>query len=247
MSIRVAFVVAGAQKCGTSLLRKYLAQHPGIGISRKREVHFFDEDAYFQNPSIDYADYHAHYRHCPSGACLGDVTPAYLFWQPAAARIRAYNPQMKTLVVLRNPVARAFSHWNMMRQKGLEPLDFKAALEAEPARAQAALPGQDKAFSYMARGHYAAQLRHWFSVFPRQQCHVLRMEDLAYRHQPTMAAVFDFLGLDPDVAVQSRFANVRPYEVALQPAQRQYLQQLYRPGIRDLEQLLDADFSAWLE
>lgn len=245
MTGKIAFVVAGAQKCGTSLLRKYLAQHPGIGISRKKEVHFFDGDERFRSNAVDYEPYHAQYRHCSPAACWGDVTPAYLFWLPAAGRIHAYNPNMKSVIVLRNPVERAFSHWNMMRLKGLEERSFTEALQAETRPSSIGASPQDKAFSYIARGHYAEQLQRWFSFFPRRQCHVLRLEDLAFQYQAAMEAVYAFLGL-PKVMVTPRFANVRPYDSALHADDRRYLQALYMPGIQKLGVLLEQDFSDWL-
>lgn len=245
MSSKIGFIVAGAQKCGTSLLRKYLQQHPDICISQKMEPHFFDEDAFFQTGAIDYAAYEAQYSHCDPDGLKGDVTPAYLFWRDAPARVHAYNPHMKILVMLRNPTDRAFSHWNMMRQKNLEPLAFHDALVAEAGRAEACLPAQDKMFSYVARGRYAEQLQRWFSCFPRGQFLVLRMEELAVNHHLAMDRVFEFLNVRSDVSIQPKFANVRPYEVELCAEDREYLQAQFQHETALLMQLLMRDFSDW--
>lgn len=246
MMPKVGFVVAGAQKSGTSLLRKYLQQHPAICTSHKKEVHFFDEPAFFKEGVPDYQAYEAMYPPARPGVLRGDVTPAYLFVEECAARVHAYNPDMKILVMLRNPVERAFSHWNMMRQKQLEPLAFPDALEAEATRAQACAPFQDKAFSYIARGRYAGQLERWFGYFPREQFLILRMEDIARNHAIAMVRVFGFLGIDPDVVIKPRFANVRPYETTLPEESRQYLQSAFHDDIVRLSSLLGSDFSDWL-
>jgi hypothetical protein len=116
---RISFVVAGAQKSGTQALDRYLRTHPELclpplmptmGRQLTGELHFFDTDANFATGSPDYAAYRARFDPRPPQRLLGEVTPGYMYWPAAAARIARYNPEMKLILVLRNPITRAFSH-----------------------------------------------------------------------------------------------------------------------------------------
>ncbi len=83
----------------------------------QEEMHFFDDDDLFSGP-VDYDLLHKHFPAVPASTIAGECTPSYLYWKPAAERIWNYNPGIKLLVLLRNPVERAFAHWNMQRFKG---------------------------------------------------------------------------------------------------------------------------------
>jgi hypothetical protein len=89
---------------------------------------------------------------------LGEATPIYMYWKRALPRIREYNPDLKLIMILRNPITRAYSHWNFERLASRESLPFREALLAEPARTAAVLPKQLRNGSYIARGRYTAQL-----------------------------------------------------------------------------------------
>ena len=120
---RLDFILAGAQKSGTTALHYFLATQPKITMGDQQEMHFFDDDAMFAGP-LDYEQLHKHYPQLAPSTIAGDCTPSYIYYEPAAERIWQYNPKIKLLVLLRNPVERAFAHWNMQRFKGREPLDF---------------------------------------------------------------------------------------------------------------------------
>src|SRR5207245_5468400 len=89
---------------------------------------------------------------------LGSCTPIYIYCRPAMERICNYNNQLKLLILLLNPADRAYSHWNMQRDRGLENLDFLAAVQEEKNRARQAVPFQLRKFSYVDRGFYAEQI-----------------------------------------------------------------------------------------
>src|SRR5213082_1566987 len=120
---RLDFILAGAQKSGTTALHYFLSRHPDICMGDQQEIHFFDNDAMFV-AKPNYAELHKHYPSIASSTIAGDCTPSYLYHEPAMQRIWNYNPKIKLLILLRNPVERAFAHWNMQRYRGLEPLDF---------------------------------------------------------------------------------------------------------------------------
>ncbi|TMG85054.1 MAG: sulfotransferase domain-containing protein [Betaproteobacteria bacterium] len=175
---KVAFLVAGAQKGGTSALDAYLREHPELCLPREKELHFFDTDRFFAVEPVDYTPYHRSFDPASPQRLLGEVTPAYLYWPTAAERIARYNPAMKFIMVLRNPVTRAFSQWNMARQRKREPLTFLEALKAEPERVRTMPPELAKRFTYVDRGFYARQLERLWRHFPREQTIAFKSEEL---------------------------------------------------------------------
>src|ERR1044072_8128899 len=136
---RLDFVLAGAQKSGTTALHYLLSRHPQVAMGDQQEIHFFDNDALFIS-EVDYGQLHKHYPPVAAPTIAGDCTPSYIYHEPAAERIWRYNPEIKLLVLLRNPVERAFAHWNMQRFKGREPLDFFNAVREEKTRIAGAPP-----------------------------------------------------------------------------------------------------------
>src|SRR5438046_9995162 len=112
---------------------------------------------------------HMHYPSIAPSTISGDCTPSYLYHHSAAERIFNYNPKIKFLILLRNPVDRAFAHWNMQRYRGREPLDFFDAIREEEARIAGAPPTEARRFAYVARGFYGRQLERLLKFFRREQ------------------------------------------------------------------------------
>ena len=124
--MRVDFVIGGTQKGGTSALDSFLRQHPEICMpATRKELHFFDREA----ENTDYNAYHANFDPKPAHRVIGEASPIYMYWKTAPSRIWNYNPKMKWIVALRNPVERAFSAWNMETKRGKEKLSFAEAIE----------------------------------------------------------------------------------------------------------------------
>ena len=98
-------------------------------------------------------------------------------------------PNMKIILVLRNPIQRAYSHWNMNRATNLDPLPFLEAVRAERVRSRRRLPLQDRDYSYVDRGFYSEQLRRIWRYFPTEQTLVLKTEHLKQRPAETLAAM----------------------------------------------------------
>src|SRR3982750_3475417 len=127
--MKVNFVIGGTQKGGTSALDSFLRQHPQICLPNDlKEVHFFDREEMFRTDKPDYDKYHAHFRPCPQHLAIGEASPIYMYWNAAPPRIRAYNADMKWILMLRNPVDRAYSAWTMERNRGAEQLSFEEAV-----------------------------------------------------------------------------------------------------------------------
>jgi len=245
-SDRVDFVVAGAQRSGTTALDLYLREHPGVAMPwTGKELHFFDHDEHFATEPVPYAAYHANFRAAKPGQLRGEATPSYMYWQPAPERIARYNPALKIIVVLRNPITRAYSHWNKERQQGRETLSFLEALQAEPERVRAAWPSQLKAVSYAARGYYSRQLVRLWQHFPVDQTLILQSTALRSDPAGTLARIAAFLGLVPFPPVKPKMANARHYSKPMLPHEWAHVAALFEDEIRELERLLGWDCEAW--
>src|SRR2546423_13692329 len=241
---RLDFIVAGAQKSGTTALHYFLKRHPQIALPDRQEMHFFDDEEIFSGP-VEYEPLHRHFRPIGRSILAGEVTPSYLYWKPAMERIRNYHPQIKLVILLRNPVDRAFAHWNMQRFKDREPLDFLDALKEEPRRIAQPLTIESRRFAYVDRGFYSGQLERVFKFFPREQVHFVKFEDFRDRKQETLDGVFEFLGVKPLHHVLDKDRNVVPYERAMRPDERKYLSGVFAAEITKLEQMLGWDLADW--
>lgn len=241
---KLDFILLGAQKSGTTALHSFLQKHPDITMGDQQEMHFFDDEQIFARP-VDYELLHNHFRRIGSFAVAGECTPSYLYWKPAAERIREYKAEIKLLVLLRNPIDRAFAHWNMQRFKKREPLDFLDAIREERTRIASPLSLAARRFSYMDRGFYSSQLKHYFSLFSQEQFKITRFEDFGSRPLETVNSIFSFLGVKPMKFVRSKDHNVVPYERQMTPPERRELLRIFADEIEELERLLGWDCSDW--
>jgi hypothetical protein len=195
-------LVIGVQRGGTSSLYRYLGAHPQVAPSVRKEVEFFTR-RYTEGMGW----YLAHFPLRRRGTITFEADPYYMFHPLAAERAAALVPNARLVVMLRDPVKRAFSQWQHNRRLGVEPLDFAGALEAEPERLAGeeerimADPGYDpwnhNMLSYAARGRYAAQLRNWLQHFPQDRLLVIRSEDFYADTPANFDRVVSFLHLDP--------------------------------------------------
>jgi hypothetical protein len=245
-SDKVDFIIAGTQRGGTTTLVEYLMQHPQISIPTKKELHFFDKERLWQAGPPDYEAYHALFPAESPSRLKGEATPIYMYWHPALMRIRAYNPKIKLIMILRNPITRAYSHWNRERSVGRERLAFREALLAEPARASEALPSQLRHASYIERGMYTSQLERIWELFPREQTLILRTDDFSRALAPMFTRLADFLGITRFTPTQEIVAHEGTYDRRLEAADGLYLASVFEEEIKRLEKLLGWDCSDWL-
>jgi hypothetical protein len=193
------FLILGAQKAGTTALYAYLRWHPEITGPSFKEVSFFDRH---------YAKGEQWYRaHMPMRrrSLAGEASPSYLFHPLAPERVAGMLPDARLIALLRNPVDRAFSHYQHEVALGREPLSFEDAIDREEGRMQGELECmlRDPSYfshawwnyTYAARSRYAEQLERWFASFPREQLLVLFTEELSADTAGTYRRVLDFLGV----------------------------------------------------
>lgn len=195
-------IVPGTMRGGTTSLFRYLAGHPHIAASRVKEVHYFDLHC-GRGPRWYRQQFPNHGR--PTVGL--EASPYYMYEPRVPARVRALVPEARLVFLLRDPIARAYSHYRKNRRDGREPLDFEAAIAAEEER----LAGEEERllddatyvsdlhryYSYAGRGHYAEQLLRWREHFPSAQMLVLDAGDLYAAPRRTLARVVEFIGLEP--------------------------------------------------
>ena len=241
---RLDFILAGAQKSGTTALHYFLSRHPDIAMGDQQEIHFFDNDALFVSEP-DYEQLHNHYPLLAPSKIAGDCTPSYMYHEPATERIFRYNPKIKFLVLLRNPVDRAFAHWNMQRFRNREPLDFFDAVREEQTRIAGAPATEARRFAYVERGFYGRQLERVFKFFPREQVKVVKFEDFKANQRETVGSILSFLGCKPLRSIRNKDRNIVPYERAMNWEERVFLYNLFADDIAKVEQLLGWNCSDW--
>ena len=247
MDNRLDFIIAGTQKGGTTALFRYLRAHPRIQMPRVKEVHFFDRDEHFREGNPDYGRLHAHFDFAIPGITRGEATPVYMYWQDSPARIWAYNPDIRLVVVLRNPIERARSQWQMETERGRESVSFSEAIRGEQERCRQALPAQHRVFSYVDRGFYCEQLRRLWRFFPRDHVLVLRHEDLVDDPRGVVARTCAFIGAGDATVSMGDTVSIRDYRGKISAEDWCYLRDTYEFEIRELERLLEWNCSAWLE
>ncbi len=249
------FLIIGAQKAATTALYAYLRWHPEITGPSFKEVSYFDRH---------YARGEEWYRaHLPSrprlwaverrrGArpLVGEASPSYLFHPLAPARVRSMTPDAKLIAVLRNPVDRAFSHYQHEVSLGRESLSFEDALDAEPERMRGEVERMlaDPSYfshawwnyTYAARGRYAEQLERWYAEFPRDQVLVVISEELLEHPAGSYADVLRFLGARPHELESFPRIFAREYR-GMDPTTRDRLDGEFAAPNAELAELLGRD------
>ena len=205
------FLIIGAAKAGTNALYHYLRQHPQIYMSPWKEPKFFafetEADLGFRaangrdapvNASVilDQTAYEELFDDARDGELArGEASTHYLYVEKSPGRIKTLIPDARLIAVLRNPVDRAFSSYQHLVRDDLEPLDFGAALDAEPQRIA-------EHYAYLYRytdmGFYSQQLGRYEKTFPENQLCVLLYDDLRSDPEGTCRQIFSFLGVDED-------------------------------------------------
>ncbi len=192
------FLIVGAMKCGTTALATWLAGHPEVHVPEEKELFFFDDR--YERGLDWYREQFA--RAGPEAAIVGEASPSYMAHPLAPARIAEALPGVRLIVLARDPVDRAYSHYqHWRRRKGYERRPFAEAVESElgsaaPWEIGRWAPTEPEGFHYLARGRYLAQIERLLERHPPEAVHVVLQEDLDERPAETFAAVCRFLGID---------------------------------------------------
>jgi Sulfotransferase family len=262
------FFVIGSSRGGTTSLRHHLRAHPDVYVPSVAEPRFFafeGDELRYTGPGDEMlrdrvitepAAYQALFDGRTAESAVGEVSPAYLCSQTAAARIKEAAPDAKIIAVLRHPVERAISSFQRERLDGLETAPtLEDALVLEESRHRL---GWSYVWRYRYRGLYYTHLARYFAAFPPDQIKVLGYEAWADdRGRSLLREVFEFLGVDPDEGMPVRAVHLnsaraeQPSRNALrggEPSEklRAELLRFYRPEIEHLQTMADIDLSGWL-
>jgi sulfotransferase family protein len=240
------FLIIGAQKGGTSSLFHFIEQHPAVRVSIAKEIHYFDLN--YRKGEYWYRGY---FPYAWDRRITGEASPFYLFHPQVPARVRQDVPGAKVIILLRDPIERAFSHYRMNVKDGTETLSFEEALAAEELRiggdvdqmeADDRYTGRDyRHYSYIARGFYDEQLKRWLQYFPRDQMLLLKSEGLFANPAPIAQEVFTFLGVDPDAHIEYDGRNEgKPGNI--RPETRARLQIMFAPHNANLTTIAGPNF-----
>ena len=254
------FLIIGTKRGGTTSLWRYLIQHPLVPrlfpAWNTKTSHYF-EDKYTRGE----AWYRSHFpterqrallsRRHHGPAKVGEAAPLYMFHPLAASRVAALMPSVKLIVLLRDPVERAYSHWKERRGEGVEPLSFRDALAAEESRTAgerdrliadpAYVSSAYDWYTYRERGCYLSHLTPWLSLFDRSQLLILASETLYRAPARSYAEILSFIGLPPYELPSYDVYNDRPSR-GMDDDVRAELTSFYRPHNEALSSRLGMQF-----
>jgi len=271
------FIVIGAQKSATQALRTYMSQHPLIHFpSGVVEPHFFDWG--YRSHKSNQENLNAYIKllngkrdfDCRQKGCItGESTPSYIFaTKHVPSRIKQICPRTKLIVVLRDPVKRAYSQCNMLIQKHEVKTSFREHFQFDRnwmkevgliSNKTLTPEEENEAWNryhkhrrvrklILGRGLYEIQLRAWFQYFPREQFLILKSEELDINRTATMRRVFDFLGLHDQPLEKDKKVHTKHYTAEMSDQTRKELYDFYRPYNKRLEALLGPEWKdAWEE
>ena len=215
-----SFLIVGAQKAGTSSLCHYMRQHPQLLRAWRKEPHFFDSGSEFLAKANDvasdqflggercYRSYFPFASRVKDGQQCFEATPSYMYHPLAPERIVNMLPQVRVIMLLRNPTKRAVSSYFHNVRGGREPLPLLEAMLLEQDRLRESLQKHDyssfefRNFSYKLRGLYLQQIQRYEKLLPRERMLILDSNELNTEPLATLRRAFEFVGVDPDFKVR---------------------------------------------
>jgi hypothetical protein len=256
--------IVGAQKAGTSALFSYLACHPDFYRPRRKELSFFDQEINFQKGEKWYHIFFPSQVGKEASALSLDATPEYMYYPQAMQRIRRYCSNAKIVILLRNPVERAYSAWNMYRnlsERGSmldtkrwdyvdatnrllseKPFrDFQSVVVNEIANISSEIPEP----GIVRRGIYVTQIERVYESFPKEQVLIIESTELRTETEKTVERVGSFIGLPSiswDVNTVKGTHKGSYQSKAIPSEASRLLNEFYAPHNEKLFNLLGRDF-----
>lgn len=254
--IKPDFLIIGAAKCGTSSLYDYLMEHPCVGKSLTKQIHFFDR--YFDRkiswykvcfPSIFEKFYFVTIK--KQRFVTGEATAHYMTHPLASRRAFSVVPNAKIIVMLRNPVTRAYSHYQMEKANGNEELSFQEAIDKEPERITGEIEdmfnnrnNSGKNYphrAYIKSGLYLEQIKRWTELYPKENFLFIKSEQFNENPSEIYHKVLKFLDLPKYDLKKYEKIRKRNYE-KLDSSTRDKLMKYYYPFNIELFKYLKYDF-----
>ena len=246
------FIIAGAPRSGTTWLYELLDRHPDIYMAKpaRPEPKFFLIDELYECGIQHYFD--TWFKDADRYAAAGEKSTNYLESPVVAERIHTHLPDVKLIVILREPAHRAYSNWLWSKMNGMETEDFETALAKEEER-ERALPTKlryARPHAYFSRGLYAAMLRPYYERFPREQILCVKFDDIIRKPGDLAARLHRFVSVAPRAQDAAGLDVVNPSEQRGEVMPREIIARLrerYAGAQRELVALAGADFADWEE
>jgi hypothetical protein len=244
-------VIAGAQKAGTTQLFAYLIKHPRLLPGSSKEIDYFSRHAH---RSVHWyrSRFPLRSRVAKVNGHVLEASPSYMATPAAIPRMHAVLPDARIIVVLRDPVSRAFSGYQHAKTRHRDRRPFEQAVEEElrqsvwrPEFGQALQPGAPTMRTHVARGYYALQLERILKFYLPHQVLILDSADLFADTSATCQRVFQFVGVEPFEVKPEKVYNRGYYSEKITPHMAALLREHYRPHDELLAELVGRRFS-WM-
>jgi hypothetical protein len=237
-------VVVGAQKAGTTQLHACLIRHPRVFGAAAKELQYFSKRS--DRPVSWYRSQFPLSRTVESvGGISVEATPSYLPTPQALRMMGSVLPATRVVVLLRDPVSRAFSHYQHYKTRQAESRTFADAIHElierplyEPTAGAALASEAPPMLDYVSRGYYALQLEVLFDTYPRDRVLVIDSAELFADTNAVCQQVFAFIGLDPCDVPPKKIHNRGYYREKIDAASAARLREHYRPHDELLVKLL---------
>ncbi|MCG2579796.1 MAG: sulfotransferase domain-containing protein [Marinobacter sp.] len=258
------FLIVGAQKSGTTSLFSYLEERNGFLGSKPKEVHFFDREDNFAKGD-DW--YHSHFIKRPGQkGLIFEASPEYLSRAKVAPRLKAYNPKLKIIIILREPISRAYSAWNMYRQWSVEGVlpwaiandqhgkdespifrtffkngcpSFTEYVQIEMGLIEKS-DGEEEP-SLLRRGLYKQQIARYVGLFGWNNVQVLGFNELKNDSESVIRKCHEFLGVpyhEPKAVGENGIMNKRAYPSKISSGDLEILQKFFEQPNKELFEYL---------
>ena len=242
--VKPTFICIGVQKSGTTSLIKYLNKHPKI-FMKEQEMHFFDEKPLTYSEIIQYEK-----QFNTDKLIVGEKTPSYNYLHFAMDNIYTYNPNIKLILILREPISRAFSQYNMtlsFRKKSLNDVsDEQIIADFEKEERVKLSEIQQNGNYYIARGKYDEILMHIFSKFKRENIYIGIAEEIKKNKQQHYNEVFKFLGATEMINInEDEDVHATEYGRPIPTILEKKLYDIFRPHNERLYEILGRRIDIW--
>jgi len=206
------FVVIGAPKSGTTSLYFYLRQHPDIYLPKTKELHYFSfpdlgmsssgpgDAAVLSGLCQTWEQYTEQYTNVSNQSAIGDISPSYLYYSSSARKIFETLGSVKIIVIVRNPVDKAYSQYMHMVREGLETLSFSDAIAAESGRRE---QGWGDIWRYAESSLYADRLNEFITVFGKENVKIILFDDFIKDTSSILTDLLRYIGVDPKVEIST--------------------------------------------
>lgn len=242
-SPKVNYLCIGAQKAGSSVLRHYLGQNDEIYI-KMQEIHFFDKKKFSKS---DYDKYEEKFN-SKEEKMIGEKTPEYGYLPKSINRIFNYNPNMKLIYILREPISRAYSAFNMYvdkKQIKQPSYNYKNLYKIFKNEEKNYKNIKHKDEHLILKGYYDEHIEYILSKFPRENLYICIAEEIQENENVEYNKIFDFLGVKNIDLKKSNETNSRSYKKKIPKDLEKELYKIFKPHNEKLYKLLGRKVDIW--